>query len=511
MPLPHVPPFSRAFAAVAVALSTVITLIGPVNADQTSSEIAAPVNHSAVSDGRTAKPLMYYRLRLELTSDASWAEAVALDWAPAILTTRLVSVTGTPNQLRSDFDRLRVQQTNSASLAGTQVGAVVDYALSPSALQRPLRFLLHKSPLNSTTVRVWAVTPTGRFLIREVHHRGWVPGNTDLNPLEFTVDLKSFMNSYYVYSFPDLSPPKMVWAFYYPWYNRLHWSSDVLADTPLHPYASFDGSSISRQIDEALSAGVDGFISSWWGPGNYTDDNFRLLLDAASKREFSVAIHLEILDGDTGLPRDTTAIADWISYVIREYGNHPSYAKVGGKPVIVVWATNVWPLRTWAAIFADVRARGLDAFFLPNGFEHEYLDVFDGISRYDVVKYENLASTYAEAGQHARLHSLLTDAKSPKLWAATVQPGYDDRRLPGRNGFVRERGSGAYYRSTIDAAVASDPDWVFISTWNEWWEHTHIEPSVSFENEYLDLTREFTAQWKDAERQYGRRAWAAKA
>ena len=49
-----------------------------------------------------------------------------------------------------------------------------------------------------------------------------------------------------------------------------------------------------------------------------------------------------------------------------------------------------------------------------------------------------------------------------------------------------------------EAALQSDPDWIFITTWNEWWEHTHIEPSEQFGDQYLQITREFADRWKGA-------------
>lgn len=70
--------------------------------------------------------------------------------------------------------------------------------------------------------------------------------------------------------------------------------------------------------------------------------------------------------------------------------------------------------------------------------------------------------------------------RSP-VTVATVSPGYDDRSQPrGAAGLVRPRDGGRRYTATWEAALAGDPDWVFISTWNEWWEQTQIAPdSVS--------------------------------
>jgi hypothetical protein len=107
-----------------------------------------------------------------------------------------------------------------------------------------------------------------------------------------------------------------------------------------------------------------------------------------------------------------------------------------------------------------------------------------------------LLQTMAAAGRATRYYPLLADTPTPKIWAATVQPGYDDRLIPGRRGLFQDRQNGSVYRSTFEAALASDPDWIFITTWNEWWEHTYIEPSELCGDQYLKLTREFADRWK---------------
>ncbi|MBC7194961.1 MAG: hypothetical protein H5U37_04825, partial [Caldisericia bacterium] len=53
-----------------------------------------------------------------------------------------------------------------------------------------------------------------------------------------------------------------------------------------------------------------------------------------------------------------------------------------------------------------------------------------------------------------------------------------------------------YYWNTFETAIESDPDWIFITTWNEWWEHTYIEPSELYGGLYLWITYVFANKWK---------------
>ena len=287
----------------------------------------------------------------------------------------------------------------------------------------------------------------------------------------------------------------MVWAFYYPWYRLPDWSSSVLRDRPQTRYAANDIQAISRHIEQAQSAGIDGFISSWWGPGDYTDQNLRLLLNLAAERNFSVTIYFETLIESGALPQ--AEITRWLSYAIRTYRDHPAWIKVNGKPVIVLWASGAAPLEMWQSVFADLRAQGLEAVFLGMGYDQANLAVFDGIHEYGIFTIPDLAAVLASTGRATRYYSLLEEAGAAKIWAATVQPGYDDRLIPEREGLLQERQNGDFYRSSFEAAIASQPDWIFITTWNEWWEHTYIEPSELYGDLYLQITREYASEWKE--------------
>jgi hypothetical protein len=43
---------------------------------------------------------------------------------------------------------------------------------------------------------------------------------------------------------------------------------------------------------------------------------------------------------------------------------------------------------------------------------------------------------------------------------------------------VSRGANGERYQLTWDAALANDPDWVLVTSWNEWYEGTVVQPSV---------------------------------
>jgi hypothetical protein len=289
----------------------------------------------------------------------------------------------------------------------------------------------------------------------------------------------------------------MVWAFYYPWYSSGDWLRPVLKDHPLTRYDSSDKATITRQVEEAKSAGIDGFISSWWGPDTDTDHNLRTLLDVAREKDFKVSIYFETLSGPGETPLDEIHIHDELAYVIREYGNDPAFMQVEDKPLIVLWASGTVSPGTWLKALTSLQGEGLDAVYLGMGYNVGNLDLFDGVHDYGIFTYPDLTHTYQSIARAVRYYPMLSYDRSLRIWAATVQPGYDDELLPGREGKVQDRLSGDFYRSTWEAAIQSNPDWIFITSWNEWWEHTYIEPGELYGDQYLQITREYADKWKN--------------
>ena len=130
------------------------------------------------------------------------------------------------------------------------------------------------------------------------------------------------------------------------------------------------------------------------------------------------------------------------------------------------------------------------------GYDVANLGLFSGIHEYNVFSIPDLALTLKTMGRVTHNYSLLTASPEPRIWVEAVEPGYDERRLPGRAGLFQDRENGDFYRRTFEAALQGDPDWIVISTWNEWWEQTEIEPSRRYGDEYLQVTREFGLRWK---------------
>jgi hypothetical protein len=278
--------------------------------------------------------------------------------------------------------------------------------------------------------------------------------------------------------------PPRVFAFYYAWFDEQTWTPDHVADMPAEQYVSRDPGAIARHIDQANGAGIDSFVVSWLGPGNPTDERFKMMLDIAGGKGFSATIDFEANKYGS---RETLINA--LTYVRDQLMPHGAFARVNGKPVIFFWRQQVRSVDEWMEIRSAVDPNH-DQVWIAEGVNIAYQRVFDGHHLYSIAWSPDVNFTLNDWSKRVRR------AGADKLWVATVMPGYDDTRTTRADKFARNREDGNFYRATWNAALASRPDLVVITSFNEWVEGSHIEPSVTFGNLYLDLTREYAAQFK---------------
>jgi hypothetical protein len=305
---------------------------------------------------------------------------------------------------------------------------------------------------------------------------------------------------------PVLSPGQNtghpVMAFYYTWYTTSTWCSCQMSDLPTVKYQSSDNTTIERQLNWAAAAGLTGFISSWWGAGDQTDTNFKKLLGdaaglASSKHyDFNSSIYFET---DAPALQGSNNTVNALNYLANHYMNDPHFFHWQGHPVIFFWDPlgNGRTLSYWANIRQQVDPNH-QMIWSAEGVDMNLLTVFDGIHLFSGGYWGLQSGTMpaVDLGFRNKVTAYNQANGTQKIWAAGVIPGYDDTRVPGRTGtYIVPRNNGATYTTGWQAAMSSNPEWITITSFNEWFEGAEIEPSVTYGNEYLDLTQQFTSQW----------------
>lgn len=284
----------------------------------------------------------------------------------------------------------------------------------------------------------------------------------------------------------------LVLAFYYLWYDQNTWTYDRLSDLPAEPYVSSDRGVMGRQIDQARAAGIDAFLAAWYGPGggNPTEGNLAAALEEASARSFRIGILFETNSPFLGGSGDVAAA---LQHALSVHAASPAFLRVDGRPVIFFWRTQMYSVETWRAIRAQADPT-YASLWIADGTDTSYLSVFDGHHLYSNTwnPPADLASVNAKFA--AQVEQARQSSGQAKLWVATAMPGYND--IKARGGFAQDREGGAYYARSWAAAVASRPNWVVITSFNEWPEGSYIEPSAAFGDAYLGLTAAYASQFK---------------
>lgn len=306
---------------------------------------------------------------------------------------------------------------------------------------------------------------------------------------------------------------RQVLAFYYGWYGNpetsgrwVHWKEvDAAAHTiggathfpALGAYDSHDPKLIARHMEEARRAGITGFIVSWWARGDFHDQGMRPELDAAARTGLKITVYYEAAK-PRGAPT-TEATAGDVLYLLEQYGRDPAWLKVNGKPVLFVYgrALGEMKLDGWQKIVEEVNRRfSGGAVFIGDQISERAAAVFDGIHTYNPTG-KTAHKSAAEIRAWAKdTYPQWVRTAGRKIACVTVIPGYDDSKL-GRPEPrpITDRHGGETYRALWEEAIAARPDWVLVTSWNEWHEGSEIEPSRENGDRELKATRRFTARF----------------
>ncbi len=255
-------------------------------------------------------------------------------------------------------------------------------------------------------------------------------------------------------------------AFYYPWFPQAWKQSGMNPFTHYHPSLGFydgaDPAVVASQIEAMQYGKISVGIASWWGQGSSTDVKIPVLMAAAAGTGFKWAFYYEP-EGSSD-PTVAQIQAD-LAYINSHYGANPSAYRIGGRPVIFVYAQPA-DACGMASRWAQANASGADFIVLK---------VFPGYAGCssqpnDWHQYSPAVAEDRQAG-----HSFTI---SPGFWIA--------------NGSVRlDRDLNRWRQEVVDM-VASRQPWQLVTTFNEWGEGTSVESATEWATQsgygaYLDV------------------------
>jgi hypothetical protein len=301
---------------------------------------------------------------------------------------------------------------------------------------------------------------------------------------------------------PPIDPRRLVLAFYYPWYSAATFTDPHFAERPTGPAATDDPAAVAAMVDQARGDGIDGLVVSYNGNPELAR-RFDLVAAASDARPGTSVSGLLELGYLAQQHRGSVPPSDleaWIRDVLRR-SNGPSALKVSGRPVVFFYGAAQLDPAAWADVRSRLQASGLDPFVVGDTTDQRF--GFDGEYAYSpntVPDPSRLDGWYVENAKAAQFAPAVDPAAGrPRLWAAPVSPGEDDSRLgrPRENTIVLQRAGGGRYDNTWAAATATDPEWIVVTTWNEWYEGTNVQPGTATGALALDQTRSWSTAFKD--------------
>jgi hypothetical protein len=330
------------------------------------------------------------------------------------------------------------------------------------------------------------------------------------------------------------------YAFYYLWWSLAHWQEKLGPNYPrdgswplpgeLDPStgcgasATFIGSTLvdvptdgaydqltsasdeqlnasiyATHIQQASTAGLTGFLAAWQGTGRAGESigdsgynkRLHLLVKAIgfyrerSGLDFRYAIDYETFHEI----RTPTQIENDIEYLLSLYGDDRAWGRMDDRLMFYWHDTHSFPTETLQAI----HDRFGDRLFIigeerSTTWTPDRATYLDGTSHYWSTQdpYRNPRSFDQMRAFAAQVHA------DGKLWFAPLAPGYNDELDEQAQGNPVEpadcvpRKGVTTLRTLYEGNRASSPDGWFVISWNEWVEHTYIEPSRRYGTLYLD-------------------------
>jgi len=300
-----------------------------------------------------------------------------------------------------------------------------------------------------------------------------------------------------------------VHTFYYGWYSNPesdggyrawnhrvipHWIDSTWNNAGAYPggddiganfyprlgnYSSTDPEIITTHMQQIREAGIGVVAISWWGKRHFTDKSVGTLLDEAHAHGLKVVFHIE------PIYKTVAEFRELLEYILSNYLQHPAIYRIQGKPLYYLYNSFQLKYHEWQSLLnpesnSTIRSTPLDGVFIglwTTGFDGEFAvkSGFDGFYTYfasDGFAYGSTTSKWPDMAAFAHENNL--------IYIPSVGPGYADTRIrPWNEKTTKSRENGTYYEKMFENAANTSPDFISITSFNEWHEGTQIEPAVS--------------------------------
>lgn len=305
---------------------------------------------------------------------------------------------------------------------------------------------------------------------------------------------------------------------YYTWYFDGRWNSGHASDPSLGRYDSRNPAIVNRHLSWANEHGISSLCVSWWGPENENTDAFEnsvLSVDWPNDLEYCILYEpngdtggrLEYKDGTADLDSrvNRNRLQSDIEYIADEYFTDDRYFEIDNRPVLYVWIATTFEGDVKKAVENATDVAGVDPYLIadvpvlrqPQIVGTPLAETFDAVTSYITIPEKDHGH-----GENVDFESFLNDVdRSFTRWRLAaesvgldffpvVQPGYTEYGDNENQVYPRNQEWFAKICEVAINQVQPGFEGIFITSFNEWHEDSHIEPDTTDGLDFLDVVNE---------------------
>ena len=270
----------------------------------------------------------------------------------------------------------------------------------------------------------------------------------------------------------SMDAERKVLAVYEPWFGH-----------PSHisvGYSSQDPVVIRKQMDEAKSLGISGFVVDWYGDREpFLDHSYALIQSIAPKKQFKIAMMYDETQTKNGQATDDTLAAfDRFrrTYLAPNAPGREAYLTYNGRPMIFIFPKSTET--DWNRVRAETDRWDPPPLLIYEDRSTPYARVFDGFYAWVNPGKKGFASDGSNWGEdylrgfYQRMQSKYPD----KIAVGAAWAGFDDSTASwSLNRHISQR-CGRTFADTLRISREYSPlPFLLIATWNDYEEGTAIE------------------------------------
>ncbi|MCC7370951.1 MAG: hypothetical protein IT306_21230 [Chloroflexi bacterium] len=311
---------------------------------------------------------------------------------------------------------------------------------------------------------------------------------------------------------------RLVMTYYYYWYDQASLEDPAMSQHPPNT-PPLDWRSVAwheRQLTDMATAGVDVALAVYWGDTDaWSVDGLKPMVEARERLLkaglrppaiglfFDTNMYAMLAPDHPGVTDFTTQdgqamLAHQVGVFLDEVP--PCHrARIDGRVLAFFWRADTedgdrftFDERSFSGLNDAVEQRYGER--LHFALEHSWVEAADRLG--------------VQLGA-ADIYGWGAALNGPRFKGRTVAigPGYDDRRIDGRPGYLRDRTEGVTYSRDLRSAVMSGSTWLLLETWNELWEGTAIAETEETGRTYLGITARYTALFHQLGSELARDGW----